>query len=699
MATPLSTSAPSMNFHASQSSSYPVWPQSHELVTDVPAPIGKVLKRKRLAKYHAATDDDIAFVTSLIISYYASKACTYTDASGRPVPAPHASEPARPAPPTLLNTSQTASAPVFHPSGHPDPYPSHRPANSGSQMYAHVDNQLSVQSAMGDEASYLQRFRSNTPPYSGDGPTFTSALAQNRVPPYLLYAICACAAPQSKQPQLHGQPARFAGRRFARQAVALMFDQMGRLACEPTLETAQALCLLQLYDCIGREIDTVWNTQFRDLALQTLEKLGVHQSNFCRITPVPREEHVHVAMEREFARRVFWILYIIDSLMHVFLPQAQMLDMSWTGLRLPIDETSFELFCHQTLAEYLSIPAPREIYASELGHVVRITTVYCRIERALVDLEEGSCNDLDCSRTLTETSRALDSWASSLGSRLVFSEENTNIQTSMFNTGTGIGAWCFMIMHCLHAASVLTLQRVQEFLRINVPPAPAWAVNRISYILRMAGERANSSVLLSVGLYALQKYSQREDAEMQAWLRTYNNFWGTSMIDIIRHQATATTTGLLAPHTVYQGNYPSAVRYTNPGSLSRSSSDSSVSHGLGMSFGDMRVHASATKEQQQQQQQQQHGCESAMDPSVFRGGGRNESGGSDGIPQTTSLPSLKSSGLLDSWIVSHPNSAEMQQHIADLRPLASNPSDMFSLQDQDVRAPPVGLPWLANELR
>ena len=83
-------------------------------------------------------------------------------------------------------------------------------------------------------------------------PSFSAALSHNRVPSYLLHAVCALAAPLSKQPRMRTTPPRYAGKHFADEALSKMFDGSGRLICEPNLATAQALCLLQIQDVFTR---------------------------------------------------------------------------------------------------------------------------------------------------------------------------------------------------------------------------------------------------------------------------------------------------------------------------------------------------------------------------------------------------------------------------------------------------------------
>lgn len=107
-------------------------------------------------------------------------------------------------------------------------------------------------------------------------PSFLAALSHGAVPQHLLLAVCAVAAPLSKQPRLRISPRRYAGEMFAKEALSLMFDQDHQLVCEHNLATAQALLLLQLYDRMGRSL---WTGQYHREYL-------VFDSRICLLIPV-----------------------------------------------------------------------------------------------------------------------------------------------------------------------------------------------------------------------------------------------------------------------------------------------------------------------------------------------------------------------------------------------------------------------------
>jgi hypothetical protein len=93
-------------------------------------------------------------------------------------------------------------------------------------------------------------------------PTFSTNLSHNCLPTYLLHAVCALAAPLSRQPRLRTSPSRVAGKLFAQEAISLMFDGAGRLKCERNLETAQALCILQFHEIMTKDKDMHWSASY-----------------------------------------------------------------------------------------------------------------------------------------------------------------------------------------------------------------------------------------------------------------------------------------------------------------------------------------------------------------------------------------------------------------------------------------------------
>ena len=77
--------------------------------------------------------------------------------------------------------------------------------------------------------------------------SFYSDLCRNRVPLYLLNAICAVAAPLSHNPLVREEPVRQSGEKFAAAALKELLDADNKLLIGG-LEAAQALVLIQAYE-------------------------------------------------------------------------------------------------------------------------------------------------------------------------------------------------------------------------------------------------------------------------------------------------------------------------------------------------------------------------------------------------------------------------------------------------------------------
>ncbi|KAF8074981.1 hypothetical protein FPV67DRAFT_1475647 [Lyophyllum atratum] len=350
-------------------------------------------------------------------------------------------------------------------------------------------------------------------------PTFAANLAHNRVPQYLLHAVCALAAPLSKQPRLRTTPSRFAGKRFAEEALSLMFDGAGRLVCERNLATAQALCLLQVHDLKIKDKNMVWNSRYHDLALQLHE--------YPTLTPVPSPEFIQASIEREaYGMR----------------------------LRLPVDETSFELGVHSTLPEYLYLPAVRMRYASEFGHLIRVVTIYAKVENALDELSDPDTSS-NAAKALLDAEQMMDSWATSLPEHLRFSEQSLQVQQSMFETSSNTGAWAWCCMHVIHASSALALNLARQRPQRVPKSEPSWALRTLDLIMEMLGDRVKHSILMGSALWPLIKYCQRDDAQIRTWCAEYEDAWGTRIRDLVMDRY---------PSPPLQHQYPQNPQTTPP---------------------------------------------------------------------------------------------------------------------------------------
>ncbi|KAF9042647.1 hypothetical protein BDZ89DRAFT_1156203 [Hymenopellis radicata] len=496
--------------------------------------------------------------------YFASKPCTYTDSTGRPVPPPRLPDPQ----PQPQPQPQPASSQPSYQFPQSQPQSSYAASSARKRSHSECDPET-LDPLLTRELTNLFFAHSHPVVSIIHKPTFTAALSHNQVPRYLVNAVSAIAARHSKQPSLQVKPARCAGRRFQDAAIALMFDSSGRLTAPANLQTAQALCLLSTYEIVAHDdykfdkngkdkSHSGWisGERFRALTLQLIESMNVHTPENPLLSSTPSSAMVTETLERECIRRIFWLVYVVDCVRGVW--------FGWTGggmshsspsteglsigggvmgfseaelhLRLPADETSFEMgVVHQSLPEYLYLPAVRTHYASEFGHLVRVITIHQKVESALDVLARP-----ETKKVVADCERLLEEWSCSLPPHLLFSKQCVSVQKSMFETSSNLGAWCYALIHIYHATSSLALivarQRLAEQSRTiyNIPDLD-FIMERIYSIMNMLGSRAKYSFIQGSVLWPLIKYlDMAKDPQVMLWLEDYEDLAGVRMERLVR---------------------------------------------------------------------------------------------------------------------------------------------------------------------
>lgn len=86
-----------------------------------------------------------------------------------------------------------------------------------------------------------------------------------------------------------------------------------------------------------------------DLALTIVDSLGVLNPEHPTLTPVPSQEFISASLEREAVRRIFWYIHFVDVKAAIYFKKPITFTPAELRLRLPVDETSFELGVHSTL--------------------------------------------------------------------------------------------------------------------------------------------------------------------------------------------------------------------------------------------------------------------------------------------------------------------------------------------------------------
>ncbi|KAH9839837.1 uncharacterized protein C8Q71DRAFT_830386 [Rhodofomes roseus] len=515
-------------------------PQAHNSVAFV-----KGGKRKRLSKACDACHkskrrcDGTAPCSNC---YFASKQCTYTDSSGRLVPAPrnaaHGERPAQSPADVLTDdlgsphidlsqpipnppTKEHNASPKRNRSGTSSRSPTGTFASS-SQHSPQLPQPSEPRSKLLDPDTtheLVNLFFAHCNPHRLilHKPSFSAALSHNRVPEYLVLALCAVAAPLSKSIAAQASIARVAGVPFYQDAVRIMFDNAGRLLSEPTLETAQALCLMEMHEIAASHSWTKHNKYF-DLALKVLEESLEVEKPDDQVRG--RTDDLDFCIERECTRRCFWLIQCMSwiSGIYIYKPvRPRSVDMT-KKVRLPIDETTFDLAAHWNSAtvEYLHVQAPTTRYASQFGHVLRILSIYQTVQNVIVQ-NEGPAR----ARALRECRQMLDNWLASLPQHLQFSEDNVQKQIDMFETSSNTGAWCFCFMHALYPCCYLAFLEGEG--RLGEPIE--WVRDQLGTIFNATGTRAKNTILSACVIWSYSRYYP-DDPKIRVWDTDFEKVWG-----------------------------------------------------------------------------------------------------------------------------------------------------------------------------
>jgi hypothetical protein len=141
-------------------------------------------------------------------------------------------------------------------------------------------------------------------------------------------------------------PPRLAGVPYANAALATLFDSTGRLRVPADLSTVQALVLLEMAN-FTQHLDAVQGGAYTGppvragLALELARQLMVPRE------PPPGTPAAHnSAVERECLRRAMWLTYTLALMGYLYLGRRdahQRRRCIDTNMRLPLDETTFEL--------------------------------------------------------------------------------------------------------------------------------------------------------------------------------------------------------------------------------------------------------------------------------------------------------------------------------------------------------------------
>lgn len=144
----------------------------------------------------------------------------------------------------------------------------------------------------------------------------------------------------------------------------------------------------------------------QDIATKILfETLDIASPESPPLSPKPTIQEMTHMTDRECARRCYWIIYFLHVLSTACTRNVRRFSAENMLMRLPVDETSFELGIQSQTPgrvetpdrgwllntdvflvfhlEYLDEMAPKTNYVSEFGHLTRMTALFSQTEDAV----------------------------------------------------------------------------------------------------------------------------------------------------------------------------------------------------------------------------------------------------------------------------------------------------------------------------
>jgi hypothetical protein len=332
-------------------------------------------------------------------------------------------------------------------------------------------------------------------------PHFNVALAKNRVPAHLLYAICALSARHSRRPSVRGSNPSLAAQPFSRAAHAALFDAQGRLRVPADASAVRALVLLEMADFLA-QMTSLQGGEYQ----QAPKRIGLALQMGARLMqeppPPPTAPDAGVrTLERECVRRAMWLCYVLGLTGYLVLgrreSQLRRHDVD-TRMRLPLDETRFEL-AELELLDVIAPgmharPAPRGALRTLTRTRQNTWTALRARRRTRASSGTGSASrrSRSTSRPASPTRRRPrrsasssrgprprsrsarvhpaprtpltppQAWVASLPEQLRFTRDELEQQLAMFETSSNAAAWCYCMFHVVYLSAVLTLDTVRR---------------------------------------------------------------------------------------------------------------------------------------------------------------------------------------------------------------------------------------------
>ncbi|PKC70121.1 hypothetical protein RhiirA1_455197 [Rhizophagus irregularis] len=284
--------------------------------------------------------------------------------------------------------------------------------------------------------------------------TFMRQLRQNKISPFLIYAICAVTAKYSEHQSIVQKLPYMSGEPFA--AIAITKYLFGTFD-NPSVENVQGLILITTHMYGVGKGPSAW--MYTGLAVRMAQELGLHKVD--EAGSKPNSEGIFI--QNEVRRRTFWACFRLDRLAACALGRPTLIDEDDCDVRLPCNETIWNLehpFESPLIDEIFKedhIKRGTRLSLTNIGMGACLVSVTALLGRVCQHVNRSKPYDAlppwDSNSKFAELENELDTWYKSLTPHYTYTRERMQ---QLMADGTGT---TFTLVHLLYYSAIVVLNR------------------------------------------------------------------------------------------------------------------------------------------------------------------------------------------------------------------------------------------------
>ncbi|CAI2165858.1 8229_t:CDS:2 [Funneliformis geosporum] len=288
--------------------------------------------------------------------------------------------------------------------------------------------------------------------------TFMKHLRQNKVAPFLVFAICAVSARYSTNPSIIRRPPYLSGEPFAAIANEYLFETFDN----PSVEHVQGLLLLSVHMYGIGKGPRAW--MYSGMAVRMAQELGLHKvEEDTSESKSSKSSPEYTFIQKEIKRRTFWSCFLLDRFSACALGRPTLIDEDDCDVRLPCNESVWNLehpLENPSIDECLKVGQIKQdvrLTLTNFGMSASLVSVTALLGRVCQHVNRSKPYDAlptwDPNSQFTILEKELEDWYSSLSPHYTYTRERMSQLIA-----DGLGS-TFASIHLLYYSAIVVLNR------------------------------------------------------------------------------------------------------------------------------------------------------------------------------------------------------------------------------------------------